>query len=94
MVESIPDGWLGVDIGPETAKAYAAEAAAANTVFWNGPMGVFEWQAYSKGTFAVAQAVADCAGYTVIGGGDSVAAVKQLANKPLYDEREDGGLAQ
>ncbi len=76
--EQIPDGWQGVDIGPETAKLYAAEVAAAKTILWNGPMGVFEIQDCAKGTFAVAEAVAANPGATsIIGGGDSVKAVKK-----------------
>jgi phosphoglycerate kinase len=70
-----PDGWLGLDVGPETREEFAAEIAKARTVFWNGPMGVFEWPRFAEGTFAVARAVADCDGYTIVGGGDSVRAV-------------------
>jgi phosphoglycerate kinase len=70
-----PAGWLGLDIGPETREEFAAEIARARTMFWNGPMGVFEWPRFAEGTFAVADAVADCDGYTVVGGGDSVRAV-------------------
>jgi len=73
--ESLPDGWLGLDIGPKTREAFARHIARARTVFWNGPMGVFEWPAFAEGTFAVARALADCAGFTVVGGGDSVRAV-------------------
>ena len=72
-----PPGWLGLDIGPETRDEFAAEIAPARTVFWNGPMGVFEWPRFVLGTFAVAHAVADCEGYTVVGGGDSVRAVHE-----------------
>ena len=72
-----PAGWLGLDIGPETRKEFAAEISRARTVFWNGPMGVFEWPRFAEGTFAVAHAVADCDGYTVVGGGDSVRAVHE-----------------
>jgi phosphoglycerate kinase len=70
-----PDGWLGLDIGPEAAAEFGEIVRGAKTVFWNGPMGVFEWPPFAEGTFAVARAVADCDGYTVIGGGDSVRAV-------------------
>jgi len=70
-----PEGWLGLDIGPQTREAFAAAIADARTVFWNGPMGVFEWPRFAEGTFAVARAVADCDGFTVVGGGDSVRAV-------------------
>ena len=74
----IPEGWQGLDIGPETASAYAKCIARAGTVLWNGPMGVFEDQRFCAGTAAVAAAVAACAGYTVVGGGDSAAAVDKL----------------
>jgi phosphoglycerate kinase len=73
--DSLPDGWLGLDVGPETRKDFARRIAAARTVFWNGPMGVFEWPAFSEGTFAVARALAESDGFTVVGGGDSVRAV-------------------
>jgi phosphoglycerate kinase len=73
-----PAGWLGLDIGPETRARFAERIAAARTVFWNGPMGVFEWPRFAHGTRAVAEAVAACAGYTVVGGGDSVRAVSEL----------------
>jgi phosphoglycerate kinase len=70
-----PEGWLGLDIGPETRKEFAGAIAEAKTVFWNGPMGVFEWPRFAEGTFAVARAVAACEGFTVVGGGDSVRAI-------------------
>jgi len=76
--EGIPDGWEGVDIGPETVKLYAAEVATAKTILWNGPMGVFEVPECAKGTFAIADAIAKNTGaVSIIGGGDSVAAVKK-----------------
>ncbi len=76
--ENIPDGWEGVDIGPESVKLFAAEIAKANTVIWNGPMGVFEIKESSKGTFDIAKAVAaNRTAKTIIGGGDSVKAVKK-----------------
>jgi phosphoglycerate kinase len=75
--DDLPDGWLGLDIGPRTREEYARRIAAAQTVFWNGPMGVFEWPRFAEGTFAVARAIADCAGFTVVGGGDSVRAVHE-----------------
>ena len=74
----VPDGWLGLDIGPETRRLFADKIAAAKTVFWNGPMGVFEWERFAAGTKAVAEAVAASDGFTVVGGGDSVRAVNEL----------------
>ena len=73
----IEDGWEGVDIGPRTTEIYASEVAKAGTVLWNGPMGVFEVEASSKGTFAIARAVAEGEGLSIIGGGDSVKAINQ-----------------
>ena len=73
--DSLPAGWLGLDIGPETRADFAHRVARARTVFWNGPMGVFEWPPFAEGTFAVARALADSDGFTVVGGGDSVRAV-------------------
>jgi phosphoglycerate kinase len=78
VVAEIPDGWLALDIGPKTCALFASKIAAARTVVWNGPMGVFEMEAFRKGTEAVGRAVAACAGYTVVGGGDSVAAIELL----------------
>jgi phosphoglycerate kinase len=75
--DSLPDGWLGLDIGPQTREDFAQRIAGARTVFWNGPMGVFEWPKFAEGTFAVARALADCDGFTVVGGGDSVRAVHE-----------------
>jgi phosphoglycerate kinase len=74
---SLPDGWLGLDIGPKTREDFARRISEARTVFWNGPMGVFEWPSFAAGTFAVARALADCDGFTVVGGGDSVRAVHE-----------------
>jgi phosphoglycerate kinase len=73
--DSLPEGWLGLDIGPETRADFARRIAAARTLFWNGPMGVFEWPKFSEGTFEVARALAESDGFTVVGGGDSVRAV-------------------
>ena len=73
----IPDGWEGVDIGPKTVELYSSEVANAQTVLWNGPMGVFEIEDSSRGTFAIAKAVAENDSISIIGGGDSVKAIKQ-----------------
>ena len=76
---AIPEGWMGLDIGPRSCELYARELASAKTVFWNGPMGVFEMEAFAAGTRAVGQAIADNAACTsVVGGGDSAAAVKKF----------------
>ncbi|MEN3341039.1 MAG: hypothetical protein V7644_443, partial [Actinomycetota bacterium] len=78
-VEDLPDGWLGLDIGPETRERFAAALAAARTVFWNGPMGVFEWPRFAAGTRAVAEAVAgNDEAFSVVGGADSVRALNEL----------------
>jgi phosphoglycerate kinase len=74
-VDKIPDGWMGLDIGPETTDLFAGRLASAQTVFWNGPMGVFELEPFAHGTLAVARAVAASGATSVVGGGDSVAAV-------------------
>jgi len=73
----IPDGWEGVDIGPKTIELYAAEVAGARTVLWNGPMGIFEIKAAATGTFAIAKTIAESDGTSIIGGGDSVKAIKK-----------------
>jgi phosphoglycerate kinase len=76
--EAVPEGRLGLDIGPETRRRYAEELSRARTIFWNGPMGVFELEPFAEGTRAVAQAIADSDAYSVVGGGDSVRAVREL----------------
>jgi phosphoglycerate kinase len=93
VVTAIPDGWMGVDIGPESAKRYAEEIARARTLFWNGPMGVFEIPAFAAGTAAVARAVAESAGTSVVGGGDSLAAVNQLGLGDRITHLSTGGGA-
>jgi phosphoglycerate kinase len=76
--DDIPAGWLGLDIGPDTRESFAAAIRHARTVFWNGPMGVFEWPRFAEGTNAVAHAVAEADAFTVVGGGDSVRAIQEL----------------
>ena len=80
--DSIPEGWMGLDIGPDSAKAFAEKLAGTKTVFWNGPMGVFEMDAFANGTRFVAQAIIDATRdngcFSVVGGGDSAAAVRTL----------------
>jgi phosphoglycerate kinase len=81
--DALPDGWLGLDIGPKTRELFAQRIAQARTIFWNGPMGVFEWPRFAEGTEAVAEAVASSDGYSVVGGADSARALAELG---LADE--------
>jgi phosphoglycerate kinase len=76
--DSLPDGWLGLDIGPQTRRAFADHISKARTIFWNGPMGVFEWAPFAEGTKAVAEAVASAEAYSVVGGADSARALTEL----------------
>ena len=92
-VESIPDGWLALDIGPRTRRLFADRIAGAETIVWNGPMGVFEMPAFCEGTKAVGKAVAAAKGYTVVGGGDSVAALEQLKLSAKVKHVSTGGGA-
>ena len=89
----IPDGWQGLDIGPETVKLYCGAVADAGTVIWNGPMGVFEFPAFAKGTEAVAEALSRTDAITIIGGGDSAAAVEQLGYADKMTHISTGGGA-
>jgi len=89
----IPDGLMGLDIGPKSRELYSGRILSAKTVVWNGPMGVFEWPAFRAGTEAVGRAVAACPGYTVVGGGDSVAAVELLGLGPSIRHISTGGGA-
>ncbi len=91
--DAVPEGWLGLDIGPDTRDAFAARIAEAKTVFWNGPMGVFEWPRFAAGTEAVARAVAAADAHTVVGGGDSVRAVDDLGLEDRIDWVSTGGGA-
>jgi phosphoglycerate kinase len=89
----VPDGWMGLDIGPRSAEFYAQEIAGAGTVFWNGPMGAFELTPFAAGTRAVADAVAQAAGTTVVGGGDSAAALAAFGLDDKVDHLSTGGGA-
>lgn len=91
--EEIPDGWMGLDIGPATAKAYAEEVSKASTIMWNGPMGVFEVEAFAGGTREVAQAVASAPAISVVGGGDSLAAINALGIGDQISHLSTGGGA-
>lgn len=90
---AVPAGWKGLDIGPETAGDYADVIAEAATVLWNGPMGVFELSPFAAGTRTVAEAVAACPGFTVVGGGDSAAAVRGMGLAEAFDHVSTGGGA-
>jgi phosphoglycerate kinase len=89
----VPEGWMGLDIGPDTARAFAAEAGRARIVLWNGPMGVFEMKPFAEGTLAVARALADSDGTSIVGGGDSVAAINQMGLADRIDHVSTGGGA-
>ncbi|MEZ7897196.1 MAG: phosphoglycerate kinase [Flaviflexus sp.] len=92
--DSIPDDQMGLDIGPKSAELYASKIADAKTVVWNGPMGVFEFEAFAGGTKAVAQAMSDADGYTIVGGGDSAAAVRTLGfDEATFSHISTGGGA-
>jgi phosphoglycerate kinase len=91
--DQLPEDWLGLDIGPETRKAFAAEIERAKTIFWNGPMGVFEWPRFAEGTKAVAEAVARSEGYSVVGGADSARALRELGLEDEVSWLSTGGGA-
>ena len=91
--DDIPDGWMGLDIGPETQKLFAEAIQGAGTVIWNGPMGVSEWDQFAAGTIAVANAVANSGAISIIGGGDSAAAVQKLGFADKMSHISTGGGA-
>jgi phosphoglycerate kinase len=89
----LPDGWLGLDIGPETRETFARHIAEARTIFWNGPMGVFEWPRFAEGTKAIAEAVAGSDAYSVVGGADSARALAELGLEDEVSWLSTGGGA-
>jgi phosphoglycerate kinase len=91
--DEVPEGWLGLDIGPETRERFAAEVKTATTIFWNGPMGVFEWPRFAEGTKAVAEAVAASDAYSVVGGADSIRALTELGLVDKVSWASTGGGA-
>jgi phosphoglycerate kinase len=91
--DALPEGWLGLDIGPETRERFAAEIAQAKTIFWNGPMGVFEWPRFAEGTKAVADAVAGAEAFSVVGGADSIRALNELGLTDHVSWASTGGGA-
>jgi phosphoglycerate kinase len=91
--DELPDRWLGLDIGPETCRDFAERIGRARTVFWNGPMGVFEWPRFAEGTKAVAEAVAGVGGFTVVGGADSARALQELGLADRVSWLSTGGGA-
>jgi phosphoglycerate kinase len=93
MGQELPHGWTGLDIGPETVALFAEAVATAGTVLWNGPLGVFEDDRFARGTAGVAQAIAECPGFTIVGGGDSVSAIDHLGLEDRIDFVSTGGGA-
>ena len=91
--DELPDGWLGLDIGPETQADFAERIGRARTVFWNGPMGVFEWPRFAAGTKAVAKAVAEVDAFPVVGGADSARALQELGLADRVSWLSTGGGA-
>ena len=91
--DALPEGWLGLDIGPQTRERFAESIARARTIFWNGPMGVFEWPPFAAGTKAVAEAVAKADAHSVVGGADSVRALTEMGLVDEVDWASTGGGA-
>jgi phosphoglycerate kinase len=91
--DELPEGWLGLDIGPETRKVFAGAIGNGKTIFWNGPMGVFEWPRFAEGTKAVAESVARSEGYSVVGGADSARALRELGLEDEVSWLSTGGGA-
>jgi phosphoglycerate kinase len=91
--EAVPEGWLGLDIGPQSRETFAQHIAGARTIFWNGPMGVFEWPRFADGTRAVAEAVARSDAYSVVGGADSIRALAELGLLDRVSWASTGGGA-
>jgi phosphoglycerate kinase len=90
---AVPEGWMGLDIGPRTASDYSRKLLEASTIFWNGPMGVFEWDRFSAGTHAVAEAIAASGAVTVAGGGDTIAAIEKYGLAEKFTHISTGGGA-
>jgi len=91
--DKIPSGWICLDIGPETVKTFSEEIKSAKTIVWNGPMGVFEMEPFSQGTFAIAKAIANSSAFSIVGGGDSVAAVNRAGVADRINHISTGGGA-
>ncbi|MGZ5306269.1 MAG: phosphoglycerate kinase [Actinomycetota bacterium] len=91
--DQIPEGWTGLDVGPDTVRAFASHVAGAKTILWNGPMGVFELEPFAAGTLGVAQAIAASGAFSVVGGGDSLLAVRQAGLDGAFDHLSTGGGA-
>jgi len=91
--EGIPSEWIAMDIGPKTARIFSDEIKEAKTIVWNGPMGVFEMEAFAKGTISIAKAIAQSKAFSIVGGGDTVAAVKMAGVADSISHISTGGGA-